>query len=47
MKLNFSHYKKVHWSDYKDTKTGEDWFPADKLPYTIVNSYFKLLKDAG
>ena len=44
-KLNFSHYKSVHWSDYKDTKTGEDWFPADKLPYTIVNSYYKLLKD--
>ena len=44
-KLNFSHYKSVHWSDYKDTMTGEDWFPADKLPYTIVNSYYKLLKD--
>ena len=44
-KLNFSHYKSVYWSDYKDTKTGEDWFPADKLPYTIVNSYYKLLKD--
>ena len=45
-KLNFSHYKSVHWSDYKDAKTGEDWFPADKLPYTIVNSYYKLLKDS-
>jgi ribosomal protein S18 acetylase RimI-like enzyme len=45
-KLNFSHYKSLNWSDYKDSLTGQDWFPAEKLPYTIVNSYYKLLQQS-
>ena len=45
-KLNFCYCTSVHWSDYKDSQTGKDWFPAEKLPCTIVNSYYKLLKNS-
>ena len=45
-KLNFCPYKSIKWSDFKDSQTGKDWFPAEKLPYAIVNSYYKLLKDS-
>lgn len=41
-KLNFVQYKSVKWSDYQDPKTGKDWFPAEKMPHPIVNSYFKM-----
>ena len=46
-RLNFIHYKSLNWSDYKDSLTGQDWFPAEKLPYTIVNSYYKLLNNSN
>ena len=42
-KFNFCHYNSIKWSDYKDSQTGKEWFPAEKLPHTIVNSYYKLL----
>ena len=45
-RLNFIHYKSLNWSDYKDSLTGQDWFPEEKLPYTIVNSYYKLLQQS-
>ena len=43
-KFEFKPYKSVKWSDYKDNNTGEQWFPDEKMPHSIVNSYFKLFQ---
>ena len=42
-KFQFTPYKSVKWSDYKDDN-GEKWFPDEKMPNPLVNSYVKLFQ---